>query len=143
MNDWYRAEPFYEEIAAAHSPGETLIVEAPWYMESYTNPINLQQDVHQQRVQIGFVNGVCAGPIYGEITAGQPGMRFRNFVYLKDLLDGTRQADYLVLRHRGMPQYAREIEMDFKKCETAVRAVFGEPWRESPFALVFKIKPND
>jgi hypothetical protein len=28
--------------------------------------------------------------------------------------------------------------MDFNQCEQAVRAKFGEPWRESEFALVFK-----
>ena len=139
MDTWYQAEPFYEEIAAMHDEGEAVIVEAPWFLESYTNPINLQQEVHQQRVLIGFINGVCAGPLYGELTTGQPGMKFRNFVYLQELLDGTRTADYLVLRHRGMPEKTREIEMDFNKCEQAVRARFGEPWRESEFALVFRI----
>lgn len=139
MDDWYRAEPFYEEIAGLHDPGETLIVEAPWHMESYSNPLNLQQDLHRQRIQAGFVNGVCAGPLYGELTAGQAGMKFRNFVFLKDILDGARHADYLVLRRRGMPDMARTIEMDFAKCEQAVRARFGDPWRESEDALVFRL----
>ncbi len=143
MQDWYRSESFYEEIAANHDRGETVIVEAPWYLESYFNPINLQQNVHHQRVQIGFINGVCAGPLYGELTIGQPDMKFRNFVYLQDLLDGTSTADYLVLRHRGMPDITREIEMDFDKCAQAVRAKFGDPWRESEFALVFRITQRD
>ena len=142
VDSWYQTEPFYEEIAALHKDGEALIVEAPWYLESYTNPLNLQQEVHRQRVQIGFINGLCAGPLYGELTTAQPGMKFRNFVYLQELLDGTRTADYLVLRRRGMPEKTRVIEMDFDKCEQAVRAQFGEPWRESEFALVFRINPQ-
>lgn len=138
MQDWYQAEPFYAEIAANHAEGEAVIVEAPWQLESYNNPINLQQEVHGQRVMIGFINGVCAGPLYGELVIGQPGMKFRNFVYLQEILDGTRSADYLVLRRKGMPETARVIDMDFKKCEQAVRSKFGEPWRESESALVFK-----
>ncbi len=143
MDEWYQTESFYEEIAAQHDAGETIIVEAPWFMESWANPINLQQEVHHQRVQIGFINGVCAGPLFGELTVGQPGMKFRNFVYLQDLLDGTRSADYLVLRHRGIAEVTPKIEMDFDKCEQAVRARFGEPWRESEFALVFRITQHD
>ncbi len=139
MDDWYQAEPFYAEIAAQHNEGEVVIVEAPWYMESYANPINRQQEAHRQRVLIGFINGVCAGPLYGELTIGQPNMNFRNFVYLKDLLEGRQMADYLVLRRRGMPDVTRAIDMDFNQCEQAVRQRFGEPWRESEFALVFKI----
>ena len=138
MKDWYQAEPFYAEIAANHDKGEAIIVEAPWHMASYSNPINLQQEVHGQRVKIGFINGVCAGPLFGELDIGQPGMKFRNFVYLQELLDGTQTADYLVLRRKGMPKMARVINMDFNQCEQAVRARFGEPWRESEFALVFK-----
>jgi hypothetical protein len=90
---------------------------------------------------IGFVNGVCAGPLFGELTSGQAGMKFRNFVYLQELLDGSRTADYLVLRRRGMPKVSRVIEMDFDQCEQAVRARFGEPWRETESALVFRITP--
>lgn len=138
MKGWYQAEPFYDEIAANHAAGEAIIVEAPWHMASYSNPINLQQETHRQRVKIGFINGVCAGPLFGELNTGQPGMRFRNFVFLQELLDGTRSADYIVLRRRGMPESARVIDMDFDQCEQAVRAKFGEPWRESEFALVFR-----
>lgn len=138
MKGWYRAEPFYAEIAADHEEGEAIIVEAPWHMASYSNALNLQQEVHRQRVMIGFVNGVCAGPLFGELNIGQPGMRFGNFVFLKELLDGTSRADYLVLRRKGMPPNARVIDMDFSQCEQAARERFGEPWRESEFALVFR-----
>jgi hypothetical protein len=143
MDEWFQAEDFYQEIAARHADGKAVIVELPWYMESYANPINRQQEAHHQQVLIGFINGVCAGPLYGELTSGQPGMKFRNFVYLQEILDGTRSADYLVLRRRGMSKLSPVIEMDFNQCEQAVRIKFGEPWRESEYALVFKINPLD
>ena len=143
MDRWYQTEPFYQEIATNHAEGEAVIVEMPWHMESYTNPINLQQEEHGQRVLIGFINGVCAGPLYGELTTGQPGMKFRNFVHLQEILDGSRTADYLVLRPRGLRPATRVIEMDFNQCEQAVRIKFGEPWRETENALVFKINPLD
>jgi hypothetical protein len=142
MADWYRPEGFYEEIAKEHEPGQAVVVVAPWNLASYANPINLQQDVHRQRVQIGFINGVCAEPFFGEIAAGQPGMRFRNFVYLKDILDGRRSADYLVLVRSFMSDYADKVDMDFDRCEQAVRARFGDPWRETEFSVVFRIAPD-
>ncbi len=142
MSNWYEPESFYEEIAALHKLGEALVVVAPWNLASYANPLNVQQEVHRQRVQIGFINGVCAGPLYGELTMGQPGMKFRNFVYLQDLLDGSRTADYLVLIRRAMSDMAHKIDMDFDHCEQAVRAKFGAPWRETEFSLVFRITPG-
>jgi hypothetical protein len=138
FDDWYREEPFYAEIAGLHPAGDAVIVEAPWYLESYNNALNLRQETHGQKVLIGFINGLCAGPLYGELGVGQSGMKFRNFVYLQELLDGTREADYLVLRRRSMSPAARVIEMDFAKCELAVREKFGAPWRETENALVFR-----
>ncbi|MDZ4731399.1 MAG: glycosyltransferase family 39 protein [Xanthomonadales bacterium] len=142
MADWYKPEAFYEEISALHKPGEALIVVAPWNLASYANPLNLQQEVHRQRVQIGFINGVCSGPFFGEITIGQPGMNFRNFVYLRDILDGSQTADYLVLTRQFMSNWADKIDMDFDRCEQAARAKFGAPWRETEFSLVFRIVPG-
>lgn len=141
MEEWYQPEAFYEEIAAQHESGEALVVVAPWNLASYANPINRQQEVHRQRVQIGFTNGVCSGPFFGEITAGQPGMKFRNFVYLADLLDGSRSADYLVLTRRFMSHWADEVDVDFDRCEQAAREKFGAPWRETEYSLVFRIAP--
>lgn len=143
MAEWYRPEAFYEEIAKEHQAGEALIVVAPWNLASYANPLNLQQEVHRQRVQIGFINGVCAEPFFGEITAGQPGMHFRHFVYLQDLLDGRRSADYLVLVRHFMSPYADKVDMNFDQCKQAVKAKFGDPWRETEFSVVFRLVPGN
>ena len=132
------AEPFYSEIAALHPKGDAVIVEAPWYLESNFNTLYLSQKVHGQRVLIGFIGGLCAGPLYGELKAEVPGLEFRNFTYLTDLISGRASADYLVLRRAGI-EGARKIDMQFGKCERAVRARFGSPWRESGDALVFRL----
>ena len=141
--DLQRSEDFYREIARRHPDGDAVVVEAPWHLESFSNPINLQQDIHGQSVLIGFVNGTCAGPLPGELKAGQPGMKFRNFVYLSDLLDGGRKADYLVLRRRGLKESARKIEMDFATCEKLLRERFGSPMWETDDALVFLLSGNN
>jgi uncharacterized membrane protein len=131
-------EPFYAEIARQHPQGDAVIVEAPWYLESNFNPLYLSQAVHGQRVMIGFVGGLCAGPLYGELKRGAEGLEFRNFIYLTDLLEGRARADYLVLRRTGIDG-ARKIDMDFGQCERAVRARLGPPWRETKSALVFRL----
>jgi hypothetical protein len=142
MAGWYRPEDFYAEIAAEHEPAEAVIVVAPWNLASFANPMNLQQEVHRQKVLVGFVNGVCSEPFFGEITAGQPGMKFRNFVPLQDILDGKRRADYLVLVRQYTSNLAIENHMDFDRCEQAARDRFGDPWRETEFSVVFRIAPD-
>jgi len=143
-------EPFYAEIAQLHPQGDAVIIEAPWYLESNFNPLYLSQRVHGQKVRIGFVGGLCKRhargeskrarerPLYGELRPEAPGLDFRNFIQLTDLLAGRETADYLVLRRSGI-EGARKIDMNFAVCEAAVRERFGPPWRSSQTALVFKL----
>ena len=134
-----KVETFYREIALLHPRGDAVIIEAPWYLESNFNPLYLSQKVHGQRVLIGFIGGLCAGPLYGELKYGIPGFKFRNFVWLTDVLAGRVTADYLVLRRRGI-EGARTIDMNYDQCEQAIRDRFGPPWRRSKNALVFKLR---
>lgn len=133
-----RPEPFYEEIAALHPGGDAVVVEAPWYLESHWNPLPIYQRVHGQRVMAGFVGGVCAGRLYGELRSDAPGFEFENFIRLERLLEQPRRADYLVLRRTGVTG-ARGIDFDFERCAVAARTAFGAPWRETPDALVFRL----
>ncbi|HSM69348.1 MAG TPA: hypothetical protein VK830_06510 [Xanthomonadales bacterium] len=133
-----RVPDFYRDIAAAHPDGGALIVEAPWHLESNWNPLPLYQQAHGQRVQVGFVGGLCAGSLYGELRGDVEGLEFRNFVRLADLLNGPAEADYLVFRHHGLPG-ARPIAMDTAQCEAALTATLGPPWRSTDTALVFRL----
>ncbi len=132
-------EDFYREIAQAHPDGNAVIVEAPWHLESFWNPLYRYQRVHGQRVLIGFVNGVCAPRFYGELDAATAGLDFRNFVFLDDLLAGRARADYLVLR-LGAVNGARSLPAATERCVEAAAARFGAPWRETPEAVVFRIR---
>ncbi len=131
-------ETFYEEIAKLHPNGGATIVEAPWYLESNWNALALYQAIHQQNVLIGFVGGSCAKRLYGELRWDIEGLKFKNFVFLQDLLNGAVKADYLVLRSQS-PTDARVIEMNYSKCEQLARTMLGKPWRSTDSALVFKL----
>jgi hypothetical protein len=131
-------EPFYTEIAGMYPAGNAVLIEAPWYLESNWNALPLYQAVHGQQVVVGFVGGLCAGRLYGELRQDAEGLKFRNFAFVRDLLDGKVHADFLVLRNQA-PVDARVIAMDFSKCETSVRAILGEPWRTTASALVFRL----
>jgi hypothetical protein len=133
-----RVPEFYRDIATAHPDGGAVIVEAPWHLESNWNALPLYQQVHGQRVQVGFVGGLCAGQLYGELRGDVEGLEFRNFVRLEDLLAGRAEADYLVFRHRALPG-ARPIDMDAARCEAALTAALGPPWRRTDTALVFRL----
>ena len=134
-----RFEPFYAEIAKLHPQRDAVIIEAPWYLESNFNPLYASQRIHGQRVLIGFVGGLCANRLYGELRREVPGLNFRNFIWLTDLLAGNASADYLVLRRAGIDG-ARPIDMQFEVCEKAMRGRFGAPWRSTANAVVFKLK---
>jgi len=134
-----KVEAFYAEVAQLHPRQDAVIIEAPWYLESNFNTLYLSQRVHRQRLIIGFIGGLCAGPLYGELTSDRPGFDFRNFAWLTDVLAGRISADYLVLRRAGI-EGARKIDMNFDVCEQAVRERFGPPWRGSENALIFKLR---
>ena len=118
--------------------GDAVVVEAPWHLESNWNALPLYQAVHRQRIMVGFVGGVCADDLYGELRQDIDGLGFSNFTPLQKVLDGRVKADYLVFRSQGLPG-SRVIQMDFEKCERLVRAALGEPWRMTETAQVFRI----
>ncbi|MFT5768469.1 MAG: hypothetical protein ACI9H8_000426 [Lysobacterales bacterium] len=132
-------EIFYHEIAELHPGGDAVIVEAPWYLESNWNALALHQEIHQQKVMVGFVGGTCADKLYGELRQDVDGLAFRNFATLQDVLKQKVKADYLVFR-KQFPLGARHIEMVSSKCEKDIRDSLGDPWRSTPSALVFKLR---
>ena len=98
----------------------------------------MYQSVHGQQIIVGFVGGLCAGRLYGELRKNLDGLEFRNFTFVQDVLDGRVDADFLVLRSESPPG-AREVAFDFAECEASIRSVLGKPWRTSRSALVFRL----
>jgi hypothetical protein len=132
------AEPFYREIAELHPAGDAVVVEGPWYLESNWNALPLYQAEHRQVLKVGFIGGSCAGSLYGELQSGIPGLEFRNFVFLEEVVEGKAEADYFVLR-TGFPQGYRDFEAELETCGQLLRDAFGPPWRSMPSALVFRL----
>ena len=137
MPEFYRA-------LAAYEPGTKVVIEAPWRFESLFNRLPYFQQVHHQRVKIGFVGEVCPPGAYAEFRRG----RFRNFVNLNQpIADLRNSGDYIVFhKHlelanmteswqrydgRGLPSVDACIE-NFK-------AVAGPPYFEDATVTVFRL----
>jgi hypothetical protein len=131
-------EDFYYEIAGLNPDGDAVVVETPWHLESNWNALPLYQVAHGQNVKVASVGGVCADRLYGELRQDIDGLEFKQFITLQSVLNGESEADYLVFRINHL-QGARVIEMDQAKCEEAIRAALGAPWRETRTALVFNL----
>jgi len=133
---------FYDEIAQAD--GEWEVVESPWWFETHFSPLTEYQDHHQRRVRIGMMSGLCTDWTWGEVQADHPGhIRLRNFVFLKDLLDGPGPVNRFVVFHRESP-FAKPREIpDIEPCIDAFRQRYGEPWREIDAAVVFRLPAGD
>lgn len=132
----YQVDPFYARIAARHPNGEAVVVEAPWYFESSLNPLHLHQQVHGQSTRVGFVNGLCAPPLRGEVRHNAQGINLRNSVFVEDLPAAIEAPFYVVLRRQGLATESPH-QMDYPACVSALRERLGEPLYRSETALVF------
>lgn len=139
LMDQVPVDPFYREIKAA--PGRWEVIEAPWYYESFSNPLMVYQQYHQRLVRIGMISGLCAGWAHGEL---RPQMRnrifLRHFVFLDELLDEKPPVNrFVVLRRHSPFEHARELP-DIEPCIEAFRERFGAPWQENEDAVVFQLR---
>jgi hypothetical protein len=131
---------FYRELAR-RPPGSLTLVELPWRLESNFNPHPWYQEVHRQRVRIGFVTPVCGVRTFGEY-AEDAGMRMRHFTHLSALLRGeTAGADYLVvhLAPWTTPPDAEVEWPDMRTCLPAIEARFGAPVWHSDTMRVYRL----
>lgn len=136
----YRVDPVYAEIYAEHPAGDALVVEAPFYLESFWNPLHEHQGVHRQRVAGGFLGGVCSTGGWGEVPAGEEGLRLRNFIAVSELMN-TGGVVFLVIRKPDFPDL-RNIGLDYGRCLSVFTERFGPPWRQSGERAVFRL-PGD
>ena len=135
---------FYRRLAALPPRSRTLI-EAPWRLESNFNPHPWYQEVHRQRVRIGFVTPVCGQRDFGEYAEDR-GLRFRHFDHLTAILRGeTRGADYLVL-HPDPWKTPPDAEIEWPDVarvrSAAAKAAFGPPVYRDDELVVFALKPE-
>jgi hypothetical protein len=134
---------FYRRLATL-PPGSRTLVEAPWRLESHYNPLAEYQDVHRQRVRVGFVTPLCGSRSFGEYPEGT-GLFMRHFTHLSALLRGeTRGADYLVMHldPRTTPPDAVVEWPDVTACLPAIEAKFGAPVYRDARIVVYPLKPE-
>lgn len=138
-----RAQPpeFYRDIAEA--PGSWEVIETPWWFESHYNPLAEYQQVHQRRVRIGMISGLCTDWTHGELRPDDDlNIVFRNFVYLADLLNASDDVNRFVVFHRRSPLGEVRQLPDIDGCIRAFRDRFGSPWHESRDHVVFRIQAS-
>jgi hypothetical protein len=134
---------FYRRLAAL-PPGSRTLIEAPWRLESNFNPHPWYQDVHRQRVRIGFVSPVCGQRDFGEYPEDR-GLALSRFDHLAAVLRGeTRGADYLLLHPRPWktPPDADVEWPHIAPCVAAAEAAFGPPVYRDADLIVFALKPE-
>lgn len=127
---------YYERIRDAAQGEAWDVVEAPWHLDS-PNPFPFYQQVHQLPVKIGFLDGLCGEGNYGEYPVDAQGLEFRHFVHLKDLLREPGARRFLVMHRETAVEGWLELP-PVEPCIESFRARHGEPWIETPAAVVFR-----
>jgi len=100
---------FYRELAL-RPPGSVQLVESPWYYSLWNNLLPFYEQVHRQRVRVGFATGLCSTGEWGEYPPGE-GIDLSPFVHLSDvaaLTDPRHGADYVVF-HRDLVGEMAEV----------------------------------
>ena len=134
---------FYRQLAT-RAPGSLTVIEAPWRLESHFNPLPWYQQIHRQKVIIGFTTPVCGTRTFGEYPEGLPGMRMRKFAHLSALLRGeTYGAAYLIVHlHPWKTPPSAEVEWpDVAACLPLIEERYGEPIFRDASLVVFDLRP--
>jgi hypothetical protein len=134
--------PAFYRTLAKRPPGSSTLIEAPWRLESNFIPFPWYQAVHRQNVMIGLVTPVCGVRDFGEYSATETRLRFRNFAHLSEILRGrTYGADYLVMHVKPwtIPPNAPVEWPDVAACLPAIEATLGAPVFRDDAIVVFDL----
>jgi hypothetical protein len=133
--------PFYRHLRETAAPGSLLIAEAPWCFEWHRNPYPYFQQIHRQRMVIGFVVDPEQPPVGGELLPRQPGTAFRNFVHVADFPGlKERGVDYVVFHKdlgKARPRWRERAFVDFAPALRLYRSVCSAPTYEDDAMVVF------
>ena len=138
---------FYRGLAA-YEPGTKVVIEAPWRFESLFNRLPYFQQVHRQRVKIGFVGELCPPGAYAEFRRG----RFRNFVDLNQPIAALRKSgDYIVFHKRlelanmteSWQRYEGKGLPAVDACIEKFKAIQGPPFFEDATVTVFRLELSE
>jgi hypothetical protein len=136
-----KVPPFYRHLRETAAPGSLLIAEAPWNFEWHRNPYPYFQQIHRQRMVVGFVVTPEQAPVGGELLPGQPGTAFRNFVHVSDFPGlKERGVDYVVFHKdlgKARPRWPERAFVDPAPALRLYRSVCAAPTYEDSEIVVF------
>jgi hypothetical protein len=141
---------FYRQIAML-PPSSVRLLEAPWWHAWPLYPC--YQQVHRQRMAIGFVAGpegaMSTGglprPAEMPVLASHPAFRFRNFVHVTDALRLQREGFRYVVFHTRLEQEMDIHSVDYQNADVSrwliqYRRVYGRPVYKDDWIQVFDIE---
>jgi len=131
-----RLPAFYDELLELSE--DLLLVETPWHFESHFSPLSEFQRLHQRRLRIGMIGGLCTDWTYGEIKRSpDQRFRFRQFVFLDSLLAQGPSGPTAVVLHVVSPLKEIRDLPNIDECVEAFRQQWGSPWYEDERTVVF------
>ena len=130
---------FYDDIAT--EPGRWEVIETPWHFETTMSTLFEYQGVHQRRVRIGMISGLCVDWTWGELPPEDADrIHLPQFVFLSDLIDGhlPERNRFVIFHLEPAIDEVRPLP-SVEACVDAFRARFGPPWHEDSSHVVFRL----
>ena len=134
-SDFYR-------MLSQNPPQSINIVASPWFMEWHWNRWYIDQNIHQQKVTAGFLNGFCGSRFYGEYSSEDQRFKLRNIVHITDLLDEQSSASYDYLIYDKKMSRGDKDKKNYLQCGNQIRLKFGPPKFEDQHIAVYSLKAD-
>jgi hypothetical protein len=135
----YPAAPvpgFYRKLAE-QPPRSLTLVEAPWSILSFPNPLLFYQQTDHQLRRIGLAGTLCGKKQYGEFDE-HSGIHFQHFVDVEALMRGEHHGDFLIL-HRKPWLLSKDDWPDIDACLPSIQATLGAPAYDDGDIAVFAL----
>jgi hypothetical protein len=136
-----RISPFYTRLGALPA-GSLLIVEAPWYYAWHQIPFPYYQQVHRQRMNVGFVAAADQFVRPGELPLVGSGLHFDNAVHVADAAKLKQRGVRYVVFHRSLraelPSPPEEV-IDVGEWIRRYAVRYGAPVYEDPDIVAFDV----
>lgn len=130
--------PFYRDLAK-RPPRSLTLIEAPWSMYTYRDPLQIYQKIHHQYVKIGMLVPLCGIPAYNDFPP-DGGIQLTQFVYVSSMFSGdSHGADFLVIHLHPWPSTLPQDKTwpDVGVCLKQIEGHFGAPAYRDGEVVVF------
>jgi len=137
----FSVSPFWTQLA--ESPRDSLkIAVSPFSFETHHWDAARWEQISQQRVMPGFLNGFCVTKRWGEVPKDR-GFKFQNVAYLDDQLDMIERGFDLAVYQKPFKvktnEGEKEFGMDTVDCGISFREQFPAPVYEDDWLVAFPL----